>query len=69
MLGVALDGHDVDGVGLVRMDVDGEAEVGRQVPADLDPGLAAVVAAHHVPVLLHVEHIGAAACRATWWTQ
>ena len=41
------------------MHVDGEAEVGRQVTAHLLPGLAGVVAAHDVPVLLHIEHLGA----------
>ena len=59
MLGVALDGHDVDGFGLVRVDVDGEAEVGGQVAADFVPGVAGIVAAHDVPVLLHEEHVGA----------
>ena len=39
------------------MHVDREPEVGRQVPADLMPGLAAVVAAHDVPVLLHEQHL------------
>ena len=56
---VALDRHDVDGVRLVGVDVDGKAEVGRQIAADLAPGLAAVVAAHDVPVLLHEQHRGA----------
>ena len=35
MLRVALDGHDVDGLGLMGVDVDDEAEVGGQVAADL----------------------------------
>ena len=56
MLGVARDRDDVDGVRLVRMHGDREAEVGRQVPADLVPRLASIVAAHDVPVLLHEEH-------------
>ena len=56
MLRVALDRHHVDGVRLVRVHVDREAEVGRQVAADLVPRLAGVVAAHHVPVLLHEQH-------------
>ena len=34
----------------------GKSEVGRQVPADLPPRLAGVVAAHDVPVLLHEQH-------------
>ena len=58
MVRVAVDGDDVDGLRLVGMHVDGEAEVGRQVAADLAPGLAGVVAAHDVPVLLHVQHVG-----------
>src|SRR5512144_307967 len=59
MLRVALYRYDVHGVRLVRVDVDGEPEVARQVAADLVPGLAGVVAAHHVPVLLHEQHVGA----------
>src|SRR6185312_1350500 len=37
----------------------GEAEVGGQVTADLVPGIAGIVGAHHVPVLLHEEDAGA----------
>ena len=55
---VALDRHDVDGVRLVGVDVDREAEVGRQVAADFVPLVAGVVGAHHVPVLLHEQHVG-----------
>ena len=58
MLGVALDGDDVDGLGLVGVNVDGKSEVGGKVAADFLPGVAGVVAAHHVPVLLHEEHAG-----------
>src|ERR1035441_1930725 len=43
------------------MHVHWEAEVGRQVTADLLPGFAGVVATHHVPVLLHKEHARAGA--------
>ena len=56
MLRVARDRHNVDGVWLVRVHVDGEPEVARQVAADLVPRLASVVAAHDVPVLLHEQH-------------
>src|SRR5436309_526252 len=63
VLRVALDRYDVDGVGLVRVDVDREPEVARQVPADLLPRLAGVVAAHDVPVLLHEEHARTRAVR------
>ena len=58
VLGVALDRHDVDRLRLVRVDVDDEAEIGRQIAADLVPVIAGVVAAHHVPVLLHEERVG-----------
>src|SRR5579872_6354904 len=58
MLGVALDGHDVDRLRPVRMDVDDEAEISGQIAADLAPAVAGVVAAHHVPVFLHKEHTG-----------
>jgi hypothetical protein len=57
VLGVALDRHDVDRLRLVGVHVDREAEVARQVAADLAPVVAGVVAAHHVPVLLHEEHV------------
>ena len=57
VLRVALDRHDVDGFRLVRVDVDHEAEVGRQVAADLMPQLAGVVGAQDVPVLLHEQHV------------
>ena len=60
MLGVALDGNDEEGVGLVGVDVDGEAEVGGEVAADLAPGVAGVVGTHDVPVFLHEKGGGAA---------
>src|SRR5208337_205609 len=53
---VALDGDDVNGLRLMGVDVDHEPEVGGQIPADLVPRVASVVAAHHVPVLLHEQH-------------
>src|SRR5207342_2412831 len=59
MFRVALDGHDVDGFRLVRVDVDDKAEVRGQVAADFVPVVAGIVAAHDVPVLLHEEHAGA----------
>src|SRR5213592_2994121 len=58
MLGITLDGDDVDGLRLVRVHVDHEAEVGGQVAADLVPRVAGVVRAHHVPMLLHEQHPG-----------
>jgi len=59
MFGVALDGHHIDRLRLVRMDVDDEPEVGGQVAADLGPVVTRVVAAQHVPVLLHEEDVRA----------
>src|ERR1700682_2944775 len=56
MLRIALDGDDVNGLRLVSVNVDWESEVGRKVPADLFPGLAGIVGAHHVPVLLVERH-------------
>src|SRR6267378_5307453 len=52
---VALDGNDIDGFRLVRVHVNHESEIGRQVSADFSPVIARVVRAHHVPVLLHEE--------------
>src|SRR5439155_25174871 len=34
-----------------------EPEIGRQVSADPAPRVAAVIGAHHIPVLLHEEHL------------
>ena len=56
MLRVALDWDDVNRLRFVRVNVDREAEIGRQVAANFFPGVAGVVAAHHIPVLLHKEH-------------
>ena len=59
MLGIALDGNDENSFRLVGVNVDGKSEVGGQVAAHLMPGVAAIVAAHHVPMLLHEENVGA----------
>src|SRR6185437_13601573 len=59
MFAVALDGDDVDGFGLVGVDVDGESEIGGQIAADFAPVFAGVVGAHDIPVLLHENRIGA----------
>src|SRR5205085_3818099 len=56
VLGVALDGDNVNRVGLVRVNVDDEAEVGRQIAADLGPLVAGIVRTHHVPMLLHEQN-------------
>ena len=55
VFGVALDGNDVDGFGLVGVGVDDEAEVGGEVAGDALPGVAGIIGAHDVPVLLHEE--------------
>ncbi len=57
MLRVAFDRHDVNGFWFVGMHGDREAEIARQIAADFVPQIAGVVAAHHIPVLLHEEHI------------
>ena len=57
VLAIALDRNHVDRFRLVRVNVDHEAEIGGQIAADLLPQVAGVVAAHHVPVLLHEEHV------------
>ena len=70
MLRIALDRHHVDRLRLMRVNVDHEAEIGRQIAAHFVPGIAGVVAAHHVPVLLHEQHVRAATgCIAMRWTQ
>ncbi len=58
VFGVALDGDDVNGLGLVGVDVDDEAEVGREIAGDFGPVVAGVVGAHDVPVFLHEEGVG-----------
>src|SRR5688500_14311632 len=57
MLGVTFDWHNVNGIGLVRMHVDHEAEVGGEIPADFVPGLARIIGTHDVPMLLHEQHV------------
>ena len=59
MLRVALDRHDIDGLGLVSVHVDREPEIARQIAAHLVPRVTRIVAAHHVPVLLHEQHVRA----------
>ena len=58
VLRIALDRHDVDGVRLVRMHRHRETEIAGQIAADFEPRVAGIVAAHHVPVLLHEERLG-----------
>ena len=41
------------------MNIDHKAKISGQIAADLIPGIAGVVAAHHIPMLLHEQHIGA----------
>src|SRR5204863_148845 len=53
-----LDRDDVDGVGVVRMRLDGEAEVRRDAVGDILPRIAPVVAAIQSPVVLEEEPLG-----------
>src|SRR5947209_7908129 len=55
MFAIALDGDNVDGLRLVRVHLNDKPEVSGQVAADLLPGVAGVVTAHDVPVLLHEQ--------------
>jgi hypothetical protein len=64
MLGIAFDGDDVDGLGFVGVNVDDEAEIGGEVPADFTPRVAGVVGSHDVPVFLHEEDVGWEGCMA-----
>src|SRR5207247_427967 len=45
------------GLRLVRVHVDHESEIGRQVPTDLAPRVPGVVRAQDVPVLLHEQRV------------
>src|ERR1700722_9953063 len=58
MLPVALDRHDVYSLRLVCVHIDRETEVRRKVSAHLLPGFAGIIAAHYIPMLLHIEHVG-----------
>src|SRR5208283_1695383 len=58
VLGIALDGDDVDGFGLVRMDINRKTKIGGKIAADFMPQIARIIAAHDVPMFLHIEHIG-----------
>src|SRR5439155_15018723 len=53
---IALDGNNINRVRFVRVNVDHEPEVGRQVPADFFPVVTGIVRTHDVPVLLHEQH-------------
>ena len=57
MLRVALDRHDVDRFRLIRVHVDHEAEVARQIPAHFLPGVARIVTSQDIPVLLHEQDV------------
>ena len=66
---VARDRDDVDGVRLVRVHLDREAEVGRQVPADLVPRRAGVIATHDVQCFCMNSTCGRDGCIAMRCTQ
>src|SRR5262245_39298580 len=55
MLRIALNWYDINRFGLMRMNVDRKSKIARQISADLMPGTARVIAAHHVPMLLHEQ--------------
>src|SRR5438105_5027706 len=57
MLRVALDGDDVNGFGFVRMHINRETEIAWQIAAHFAPGIAGVVAPHHVPMFLHEQRV------------
>src|SRR5438477_3209945 len=58
MLRVTLDRHHVNGIRLVRMNVNRKSEISRQIAADFVPRITGVIATHHIPVFLHEEHTG-----------
>lgn len=58
MFRVAFDRHNVNRLRLVRVHLDGKTKITRQVAADFSPLLAGIIAAQHVPMLLHEEHLG-----------
>src|SRR5262249_24220210 len=57
MLRIALDWHDVNRFGLMRVNVDWKSEIAWQIAADLMPRTAGVIAAHNVPVFLHEQSV------------
>ena len=60
MLRIAFDWHDEYCFRLVGVNIDRKTEIGRQIAADFVPDIAGIVAAHHVPVFLHEQHVGSA---------
>src|SRR5258708_4800683 len=56
MLGIALDGDDVNGFRFMRVNVNRKTEVRRQIAADVSPHISGVVAPQYVPVLLHEQN-------------
>src|SRR3954449_4148548 len=57
MFRVALDWDDEDSLRFVGMDRDWKTEIRGQIAAHFAPGIAPVIASHHVPMLLHKEDI------------
>ena len=57
MFGVALDRDDVNGFRFVRMNVNRESEIARQISAHFVPRISCVVAPHDVPVFLHEKRL------------
>ena len=60
MLGIRFDRHHVDRFRLMGVDHDREAEIGGKFTTDFDPHLPGIISTHHIPVLLHIEHLRAA---------
>ena len=56
MFRVALDRDNIDRLRLVRVNIDHKSEIRRQIPADFLPVIAGIIAAHHIPMLLHEQH-------------
>src|SRR5260370_22846386 len=65
MFSVALDGYDVNRLRFVRVHVNREPKVGRQIPADFLPQVAGIIRAHDVPVFLHEQHTWAGTVHGT----
>src|ERR1700741_1416316 len=57
MLGIALDRHDVDGLGLMGVYLNRKAKVRRQIATYFGPGVARIIGAHNIPVLLHKQGV------------
>src|SRR4026209_760751 len=57
MFGIALDWNYIHSVRFMSMHGDRKSKIARQIAADLVPRFPGIVAAQHVPVFLHEEHV------------